>query len=849
MKGKYVAVGILAHVDAGKTTLSESILYEQGVTRSLGRVDHGNAFLDTHALERQRGITIFSKQAVFSLGDLEVTLLDTPGHADFSAEMERTLQVLDYAVLVISAGDGITGHVQTLWKLLETYGVPTFVFINKTDLAGSDRDAVLKQLADVLSDGLISFEKMDEAFYEKAALCDEAALEMLLSEGVISDQLLRIMIKQRKLFPVYSGSALKMEGVRPFLDGLAQYMEAPPYPNDFGARVYKISRDSQGKRLTHLKITGGTLHVRDTVGDEKITQLRIYNGARFDAADTASAGQICAVCGLESTYSGQGLGFEAAGAKPKLDTILSYEILLPDGLDPYDAYGKFRMLEEEIPELHVDWNETSRQIRIQLMGEVQMEILTNLVSERFGISIGLGQPTINYKETISSRVEGIGHFEPLRHYAEVHLILEPLSAGSGLVLDTDCSEDLLDRNWQNLILTHLAEREHPGVLTGSPITDMKITLVSGKAHVKHTEGGDFRQATYRAVRHGLRRAESVLLEPYYDYQLSVPSNCVGRAMSDMQRIAGACGQPVTQGDTAVLAGRAPVASVGDYAKDVLSYTKGYGQLQLTYAGYFPCKDAADVIAERGYDPDRDPDNPCGSVFCSHGGGVNVPWNEVESCMHLPACLTETKAAAEETIRRTGRREYSDAELEAVFRQTYGISKREQNRFNRSSRVVTASAADRYPKVKSGYNDSKAQPVLLIDGYNVIFAWDELKEMSELNLEAARSLLIETLQNYQGYTGEAMIVVFDAYKQPGNIGMTEKYGQLTVVYTREGQTADQYIEKYVLENVKKQKITVATSDGLEQMMIFGQGALRMPARELQERVLRASQEIREKYLGK
>lgn len=856
---QHICIGILAHVDAGKTTLSESLLYLSGITRSMGRVDHGDAFLDTHTLEKSRGITIFSKQAVFPLGSMSATLLDTPGHTDFSAEMERTLQVLDYAILVISAADGVTGHVQTLWSLLDSYDVPVFVFINKTDLAGVDVDAVMEQLTDKLGDGFVSFDALsfdaqdgafDEEFYEKAALCDERALEMLLSEGAVSDQMLRGLIAERKMFPVYSGSALKMAGVEAFLAGMARYMRACGHPDAFGARVYKISRDDQGKRLTHLKVTGGELHVRDSVGEEKITQLRIYNGARFDAVDTVSAGQVCAVCGLSATVSGQGLGFEAvSGAKPKLDTILSYEVLLPDGSDPHDAYGKFRLLEEEIPELHVLWDEASHRIQIQLMGEVQMEILTILVQERFGLSIGLGQPTVNYRETISRRAEGVGHFEPLRHYAEVHLLLEPLPAGSGIQLDTDCSEDLLDRNWQNLVLTHLAERDHPGVLTGSPITDMKITLVSGKAHVKHTEGGDFRQATYRAVRHGLRRAESLLLEPYYDYRLEVPSAHIGRAMHDMQQIAGTCGQPAVEGDMAVLTGRAPVAAVGDYAKEVLSYTKGFGQLVLNYAGYFPCRDAAAVIAERGYDPDRDPDNPCGSVFCSHGGGVMVPWDEVESHMHLPAYLAETKAAAEETIRRTGRREYSDAELEAVFRQTYGISKREQSRFKRAARVVSASDSDRYPKVKSGYNDSKALPVLLIDGYNVIFAWDELKDMSSLNLEAARSLLIETLRNYQGYTGEAMIVVFDAYKQPGNTGMTEKYGELTVVYTREGQTADQYIEKYVLENGKKQRITVATSDGLEQMMIFGQGALRMPVRELRQRILEANQEIREKYLGK
>ncbi|WP_425754863.1 NYN domain-containing protein [Ihubacter sp. rT4E-8] len=844
---KHLSVGILAHVDAGKTTLSEAILYQKGVTRTLGRVDHKDAFLDTHALERQRGITIFSKQAVFPLGELSVTLMDTPGHIDFSAETERTLQTLDYAIMVISAADGVTGHVMTLWRLLEAYQIPTFVFINKTDLAGTDLQELLSILSSTLNEGVISFDRLDNTFYEKAALCDEEALETLLSEGIIPDEMLCDLITCRKLFPVYSGSALKLEGVKRFLLGLERFVKPPQWPDQFGARVYKISRDSQGKRLTHLKMTGGTLSVRHLIGEEKITQLRIYNGAAFHTVNQVEAGQVCAVCGLESTWAGQGLGYEKVGNKPKLESLLSYQVLLPDGCDPHDAYSKLRILEEEIPELQVLWDEESRKIQVQLMGEVQMEILTNLLMERFSLAVNWGQPIINYRETITRRVEGVGHFEPLRHYAEVHLILEPMPVGTGILLETTCSEDLLDKNWQNLILTHLAERHHPGVLTGSPITDMKITLAAGKAHVKHTEGGDFRQATYRAVRHGLRRTDSVLLEPYYNYKLDVPTASVGRAMHDMQRIAGECGQPINQGDMVTLSGRAPVAAMGDYAKEVLAYTKGIGRLQLTFAGYFPCHNAAEVIEARGYDPDRDPANPCGSVFCSHGGGVNVPWEEVEANMHLPACLSETKKAADEIIRRTGSREYSDAELEAIFRKTYGDDKREKNRLKRDSRIVSARSMEQFPRVKSGYNDSQAPQILLIDGYNVIFAWEEMQEMTKVNLEASRALLIETLQNYQGYTGETIILVFDAYKQPGNIGATEKYGNLSVVYTKEGQTADQYIEKYVLDNVKKQKITVATSDGLEQMMIFGQGALRMPVRELIARVLDANEEIRSKYL--
>ncbi|MGN0659811.1 MAG: NYN domain-containing protein [Emergencia sp.] len=846
---KHLTIGILAHVDAGKTTLSEAVLYLSGITRSLGRVDHGDAFLDTYDLEKERGITIFSKQAVFELAGRQITLLDTPGHADFAAEMERTLRVMDYGILVISGPDGVTGQVKLLWHLLELYRIPVFTFVNKMDQPGTSLESVMDELNTKLDEHMILFDRKDEVFYEKAALCDEAALEELLSGGLVSDDKLTDLIAERKLFPVFSGSALKMEGVEELIDGLSRHTKEKAWPEDFGARVYKISRDEQGSRLTHMKLTGGSLHVRETIGDQKITQIRIYNGARFQSVDSAEAGMICAVCGLDNTFSGQGLGAEDDGGRPELDTILSYQVLLPSGADPVKVYQDFCHLEEEIPELHVVWNSQTREIQLQLMGQVQMEILQHLVQERFGMEIGFGQPSISYKETIRDKAEGVGHFEPLRHYAEVHLILEPLPSGSGLVFDTCCSEDSLDRNWQNLILTHLAETDHPGVLTGAPITDMKITIAAGKAHVKHTEGGDFREATYRAVRHGLRRAESILLEPYYDYYLEVPSDLTGRAMSDLQHLTGSCGQPETCGDMAVLTGRAPVAAMNGYGAEVSSYTKGCGSLQLTYAGYFPCHNSKEVIEAAGYDPDRDVQRPCGSVFCDRGGSVTVPWQDVEAHMHLPAVLKTGKSAAEEAVFRTGSRNYSDEELEAVFRQTYGISKRDQNRFKKSARVVAADPADRYPKVKSGFNDSRLEQILLIDGYNVIFAWEELKEMSSLNLEAARSLLIETLQNYQGYTGENMILVFDGYKKPGNAGTFEKIGNLSVVFTREGETADQYIEKYVLEHVKKQRITVATSDGLEQMMIFGQGALRMPVRELRDRIINAAEEIREKYIGK
>lgn len=846
---QYICAGLLAHVDAGKTTLSESILYHCGITRSMGRVDHGDAFLDTEALEKKRGITIFSKQAVFPLGDKEVMLLDTPGHMDFSAEMERTLQVLDYAVLVISGPDGTAGRVQSLWELLELYQVPTFLFINKMDQPGADIGLIMEDIEKNLSSQCALVSRED--FFEKAALCDESLLESFLENGQVTDEDIAALTKQRKLFPCFEGSALKMTGIAEFLSGISRFTVSSSYPSQFGARVYKISRDDQGSRLTHMKITGGRLSVRQQLDCGKVNQIRIYNGSRFETVSEAEAGTVCAVTGLEESFCGQGLGMEPAGRKPYLDTALSYQMQLPSDWDIHEAFSKFRQLEEELPELHVSLDQSSARLSIQMMGEIQGEILKSLISQRFGKAIEFGDETVLYKETISEKTEGVGHFEPLRHYAEAHILIEPLPAGSGIVLDSAVSEDALDRNWQHLILTHLSERQHPGVLTGAPVTDVKFTLVAGKGHLKHTEGGDFRQATYRAVRHGLRKGGSILLEPYYTYRLEVPSELVGRAMHDIQKMSGTYRPSEADRGQTVLKGEAPVASMNGYHKEVLTYTKGQGRLFCSLKGYFPCHNSEEVISASGYDPDRDTENPCGSVFCSHGAGVNVSWDQVEAHMHLPLTYIKKEAvqASVDKALPSHKRHYSDEELEAVFRQTYGISKRENRKFHKNARIITAEQEFAGPKVKSGYNLASAEEVLLVDGYNMIFAWDELKEMASFNLESARSLLTEALSNYQGYREKRIIVVFDAYRLPGNTGTTENINNLTVVYTREGQTADQYIEKFVLENVKKMKITVATSDGLEQMMIFGQGALRMSARELRQQIIDTSEEIREKYLKK
>ena len=850
---KHLCVGMLAHVDAGKTTLSEAILFQSGITRSPGRVDHGDAFLDTYELEKDRGITIFSKQAVFTLGEgaeqKTVTLVDTPGHMDFSAETERTLQVLDYAVLIISGPDGTKGQVQTLWQLLARYRVPVFLFINKMDQPGAVLSDVMEELQKNLSSQCVL--AGSEEFSEKAALCDKELLETYLETGTVSQEALAELVSGRKLFPCFAGSALKMEGIDEFLAGFDSLTVCRNYPGEFGARIYKISRDDQGNRLTHMKITGGSLSVKQQIGEEKVNQIRIYSGQKFEAVQSVSAGAVCAVTGLSETFCGQGLGFEPAGRKPYLDTVLNYQVQLPEDWDMGEAFKSFRQLEEEIPELHAAWDAETKQLTVRMMGEIQGEILKSMAEDRFGKKIGFGEEKILYKETITKAVEGVGHFEPLRHYAEAHILMEPLPAGSGVSFDTACSEDALDRSWQNLILTHLAERQHPGVLTGSPVTDIKFTLVSGRGHLKHTEGGDFRQATYRAVRQGLRKGESVLLEPYYSYRLELPADCVGRAINDIQNMSGTFEQAESPGDFSVLTGDAPVSEMNGYHKDVISYTKGRGRLYCTLKGYFPCHNQEAVVSSSGYDPDRDIENPCGSVFCSHGAGVNVPWNEVEDHMHIPLSYNpgEESSAQNAAHIPSHRRSYSDEELEAVFRQTYGISGRDNGKFRKSSRIIRADTGISGPKVQSGYNKADAEEVLLIDGYNMIFAWEELSDMANLSLESARNLLIETLCSYQSYWGKRTIVVFDAYRQPGNIGMTENILGVEVVYTKEGQTADQYIEKFVLEHVKKMRITVATSDGLEQMMIFGQGALRMSARELRQKVLDTGREIRERYLGK
>ncbi len=847
-----VTIGILAHVDAGKTTLSEGILYQQGSIRTMGRVDHGDAFLDTYELERARGITIFSKQAVFSLGDFQITLLDTPGHMDFSAEMERTLQVLDYAILVINGADGVTGYVKTLWSLLERYQVPVFLFINKLDQVGVDLATVYTSLRENLNENIILQDPSDSELEEKIAVTDELALEELLENGDLTKETIARLVRERKVFPCFGGSALKMEGIDTFLGGVHSMIDGASYNEEFGAKVFKITRDDNGQRLTHMKITGGSLAVKSVIGEEKINQIRLYNGNKFTATDNAVAGTICAVTGLDHSYVGQGLGFENEGKKPVLDTVLNYQVVLEDGQDPYKAYEKLSQLSEEIPELHVVWGASKQEIQIQLMGEVQAEIIQSIAADRFGLHIDFGTASILYRETIENKVEGVGHFEPLRHYAEVHFIMEPLPAGSGLVFDSCCKEDDFDRNWQRLVMGHLSERQHPGVLTGSPITDMKITLAAGKAHLKHTEGGDFRQATYRAVRQGLRKAKCRLLEPYYDFRLELPIDMVGRAMSDIQQMSGTCNPPETIGMQTVLTGEAPVSTMNGYHRDVISYTKGQGRLYTVFKGYLPCHNQDEVVAEYGYDADMDADNPTGSVFCSHGAGTYIPWDEVEKYMHIPGVLKETKNHTS-TFSRTytsTSRQYTDEELMAVFEKTYGVSKREKNHFKRASKVIKGDAYfGTGPRVKSALNNSAAEEILVIDGYNIIFAWDELKEMSKLNLESARDMLIDILRNYQGYTGKKILVIFDAYKNPGSIGHKEKWDDLEVHYTKENETADHYIEKFVVENVKKYRITVATSDGLEQMLIFGQGALRMPARELRERVISASKEMREKYLGK
>lgn len=873
---KQITMGILAHVDAGKTTLSEGILYTCKAIRKLGRVDHQDAFLDTNTLEKNRGITIFSKQAECTLGEFGITLLDTPGHVDFSAEMERTLQVLDYGILVISGADGVQGHTETLWRLLSRYQIPVFLFINKMDQPGTDRETLLAEVKEKLDINCVDFSvnQTGEDWKEQVAVCDEQVMEAYLEGEEISRAQIQKMIRERKLFPCYFGSALKMTGVEEFLDDLKLRIRESSYPESFGAKIYKITRDSQGERLSHMKITGGALKVKSVLSNgkpgesgegiwqEKVNQIRIYSGEKYTMVSEVKAGTVCAVTGLTATYPGQGLGSEQASDMPVLEPVLSYRVGLPEEVNVHQALLQLRQLEEEEPLLHIVWNGTLGEIYAQVMGEVQIEILKSLIKERFGMTVTFDEGNIVYKETILEPVEGIGHFEPLRHYAEVHLLLEPGETGSGLTFATDCSEDVLDRNWQRLILTHLEEREHKGVLLGAPITDMKITLLTGRAHIKHTEGGDFRQATYRAVRQGLRKAKSQLLEPYYEFRLEVPSEQVGRSMTDIQKMLGEFDPPKTEGEMTVLTGSAPVVTMRDYQKEVISYTSGRGRLSCTLKGYYPCHNQEEVVEAVGYDPEADLENPTGSVFCAHGAGFVVNWDRVEEYMHVESGRNapagqETKPEKPVTAKnwKEENEKYlaTEKELEEIFERTYGPIRKlgEEPPVGRSVKGWKKSRRDPlegYGKSTSDYKQKKTpdgeKEYLLVDGYNIIFAWEDLNELAAANIDGAREKLMDILCNYQGFKKCTLILVFDAYKVKGNPGSVETYHNIHVVYTKEAETADQYIEKTVHEIGRKYRVTVATSDQLEQVIILGQGGQRMSARELLEDVIEVSHQIRE-----
>lgn len=873
-----LTIGILAHVDAGKTTLAESILYLTGSIRKLGRVDHQDAFLDTYELERERGITIFSKQAEFRLGEREVTLLDTPGHVDFSAEMERTLQVLDYAILVISGADGVQGHVQTLWRLLKQYEIPIFLFINKMDQPDTNENALMEELTKRLDEKCINFSaglETEEA-KENLAVCDEAVLEHYLESGEIEREEIINLIAKRKVFPCYFGSALKIQGVEEFLRGIETFTRECAYPEEFGARVFKIARDAQGNRLTYLKITGGSLKVKmllsnekeagegkEELWEEKAEQIRIYSGNSFEAVKEAKAGSVCAVTGLSHTYCGQGLGIEAHTFLPVLEPVLTYKIGLPEGCNVHSMLIKLKELEEEEPQLHIVWDERLQEIHAQVMGEVQIEILKRMIWERYKTEVEFGSGKIVYKETIEDCVEGVGHFEPLRHYAEVHLRLEPAERGTGLHFFADCSEDLLDRNWQRLVMTHLEERMHKGVLTGSEITDMKVTLISGRAHLKHTEGGDFRQATYRALRQGLKKAKSVLLEPVYEFRLELPADKVGRAMADIQKMYGEFQLSDSEGDYSVVTGFAPVSLMRDYQKEVMAYTSGHGRLFCTLKGYMPCHNADEVIEEMNYDSESDLENPTGSVFCAHGAGFIVPWYEVEDYMHLEL-QTPTEKRVEEELpmpKRTPKEAeaylkegvQNEEELRAIFERTYGAVKRERQGWERvSKRNPNRNPSVRSSETENTRKEKKREPIkeyLLVDGYNIIFAWEDLNELSKINIESARNKLMDRLSNYQGYKKMTLILVFDAYKVKGNPGSVMKYHNIYVVYTKEAETADQYIEKTVHEIGRKYQVTVATSDALEQVIILGQGGNRLSAANLLEEVEAVEAEISKKVQKK
>ena len=893
---KKLVIGILAHVDAGKTTLSEELLYLCGEIRKIGRVDHGDAFLDTYELEKERGITIFSKQALLKTENMEVTLLDTPGHVDFSAEMERTLQVLDYAILVINGMDGVQSHTMTLWRLLERYQIPTFLFVNKMDQQGTDHDALLNDLKQHLHENCVDFGRTQDTDYgmyeltpeqlENIAVCEEDILETYLETGIVEDRDIARLIVQRKIFPCYFGSALKEKGVKDFWNGAQKYTAEPKRPTEFGAKVFKIARDEQGNRLTYMKITGGSLKVKtllssnsngqslpgrkaeEAAWEEKADQIRLYSGAKYELTSEAEAGTVCAVTGLTRTYPGEGLGIEQESELPILEPVLNYQIILPDDCDPHQMLQKLRQLEEEEPQLHILWDSQFSEIHAQLMGEVQIEILKKLIWDRFHVAVEFGAGSIVYKETVAEPVEGVGHFEPLRHYAEVHLLIEPGEPGSGCQFFTACSEDVLARNWQRLILTHLEEKEHIGVLTGSPLTDVQITILTGRAHAKHTEGGDFRQATYRAVRQGLRKARNILLEPYYEFRLEVPAEMIGRAMADVQKMQGTFDAPEVEGETAILKGTAAVAQMRDYQKEVVSYTHGTGKLFCSLKGYAPCKNQDEVVQNIGYDPEADLENPTGSVFCAHGAGFVVPWDQVEAYMHLqsgvdmdeldseswyedvesaqnPGTAVDNANISGNISGKNGKFSYSgsyeeEEELQAIFERTFGPMKRDRTAFQKRT-VHSSTPATRYRAGKP-----RQEEYLLVDGYNIIFSWEELNELAKENIHAACDKLMDILSNYQGYRKCTLILVFDAYKVEGHVEEIITYHNIYVVYTKEAETADQYIEKTVHRIGRQYQVTVATSDGLEQVIIMGQGAHRISAQGLKKEIEDTEKTAREEW---
>ena len=893
---KKLVIGILAHVDAGKTTLSEELLYLCGEIRKIGRVDHGDAFLDTYELEKERGITIFSKQALLKTENMEVTLLDTPGHVDFSAEMERTLQVLDYAILVINGMDGVQSHTMTLWRLLERYQIPIFLFVNKMDQQGTDHDALLNDLKQHLHENCVDFGRTQDTDYgmyeltpeqlENIAVCEEDLLETYLETDIVEDRDIVRLIVQRKIFPCYFGSALKEKGVKDFWNGVQQYTAEPERPTEFGAKVFKIARDEQGNRLTYMKITGGSLKVKtllssnsngqslpgrkaeEAAWEEKADQIRLYSGAKYELTSEAEAGTVCAVTGLTRTYPGEGLGIEQESELPILEPVLNYQIILPDDCDPHQMLQKLRQLEEEEPQLHILWDSQFSEIHAQLMGEVQIEILKKLIWDRFHVAVEFGAGSIVYKETVAEPVEGVGHFEPLRHYAEVHLLIEPGEPGSGCQFFTACSEDVLARNWQRLILTHLEEKEHIGVLTGSPLTDVQITILTGRAHAKHTEGGDFRQATYRAVRQGLRKARNILLEPYYEFRLEVPAEMIGRAMADVQKMQGTFDAPEVEGETAILKGTAAVAQMRDYQKEVVSYTHGTGKLFCSLKGYAPCKNQDEVVQNIGYDPEADLENPTGSVFCAHGAGFVVPWDQVEAYMHLqsgvdmdeldseswyedvesaqnPGTAVDNANISRNISGKNGKFSYSgsyeeEEELQAIFERTFGPMKRDRTAFQKKT-VHSSTPATRYRAGKP-----RQEEYLLVDGYNIIFSWEELNELAKENIHAACDKLMDILSNYQGYRKCTLILVFDAYKVEGHVEEIITYHNIYVVYTKEAETADQYIEKTVHRIGRQYQVTVATSDGLEQVIIMGQGAHRISAQGLKKEIEDTEKTAREEW---